>query len=469
MPYYPHPDWEDIQKHIYIKGIITSVDSENDTADVTVPGGSDGSGVPIFYHCSDDAEERINGAIEGGAAAFSAGTDDPEDGDEVIVMCEADTGLPIRIIGFVAGIKQCGFVFKITRLYDSHVVTDAMTFDDYWYADDWSWGIPNFSLKSNTGSQTVFYGDEEWWEEHDMEEDWGTWEDYHPNGLYVRYNEETQQWTVPIPEEIRDSAGYLVTIGITYSINTQFLTPVVAPEPEPDYPYVWKRGENNSDDPYKLQIYEDDPEHEGYMNLAQPGSYDFPVPFHRIVSFTKDPSLQYERITEYYPRAYGLPLPCRDNDHYYWGPSEFTRTTSWEGDLPCTATESYKQMVVGVTGFGGCTICQSETPSDPCYPVRLAGSGTRATVEVVGAQLSASAPVDPVSFSVGESGSTSIKTTLSYPSLPVYRCNFWYQIDGWWTYEQIDTECSFDHFSSEEALGYQGNVGVGIDWDTKTE
>ena len=108
MPLYPHENWGDIQKHIYAKGIITSVDSENDTAGVTVAGCQDGTDVPLFYHCSDDAEERSNGAIEGGAAAFSAGSEeDPEDGDEVIVMCEADTGEPVRIIGFVDGIKPC--------------------------------------------------------------------------------------------------------------------------------------------------------------------------------------------------------------------------------------------------------------------------------------------------------------------------------------------------------------------------
>jgi hypothetical protein len=128
MPYYPHENWGDIQNYIFIKGIITAVQSDEDTADVTVPGGSDGSGVPIFYHCSDDAEERDNGAIEGGSAAFSFGTaDDPTDGDEVMVMCKADTGIPVRIIGFVDGIKSCEVVWILIKVGGSYSLFDPVT------------------------------------------------------------------------------------------------------------------------------------------------------------------------------------------------------------------------------------------------------------------------------------------------------------------------------------------------------
>jgi hypothetical protein len=107
MPKYEHPNWADITNTIFAKGIITEVYSEDDTADVTVEGYRNGWGIPLFYHCSDDAEERSNGALVGAAAAFSAGTESVE-GDSVIVMCEANTGEPIRIIGFVEGIKACG-------------------------------------------------------------------------------------------------------------------------------------------------------------------------------------------------------------------------------------------------------------------------------------------------------------------------------------------------------------------------
>ena len=312
MPYYPHPDWQDIQKHIFIKGIITSVDSENDTADVTVPGGSDGtvagyqdgSDIPIFYHCSDDAEERSNGAIEGGSSPFS------ED-DEVIVMCEADTGLPVRIIGFVDGIRQCAFQFRIIREFDDdYIVTDAMTLDEglgEYFPDDFqnSGSFIWFKVYSNLGYQIVVYG-------HNTEENW---ERYHPDDdiddfnpeCMATYNEETQVWTVPIPEAIRDSAGYLVTIDITDSIETQFLTPV---ESDPPYPYVWKIGENILELPYIRQE-----DNEGYINLAKPGSYDFPVPCHRNLGTTIAPDVEYSRM--------------------WTSPLAWVKTTSWEGDLPC--------------------------------------------------------------------------------------------------------------------------------------
>jgi hypothetical protein len=112
-PLYEHENFGDVQRYVFMKGIITSVDSENDLADVTIPGGSDGSGVPIFYHCSDEAEERSNGAIEGGSAAFSVDS-------EVIVMYDVEDNEAVRIIGFVDGIKKCGKPYLVisTVLYE---------------------------------------------------------------------------------------------------------------------------------------------------------------------------------------------------------------------------------------------------------------------------------------------------------------------------------------------------------------
>ena len=113
MPHYQHDDFGDVQNYIFAKGIITAVDVENDLADVTVEGYEDGSDVPLFYHCEPDSEERSNGAIEGAASAFSFGTkDDPADGDEVIVMLEVG-GDPIRIVGFVDGIKECAPILVV--------------------------------------------------------------------------------------------------------------------------------------------------------------------------------------------------------------------------------------------------------------------------------------------------------------------------------------------------------------------
>ena len=100
MPRYDHENFGSVQEHIFMKGTITSVNSSDDTADVAVPGGSDGSAVPLFYHCDPDSDERGNGAIEGAAEAFN--TD-----DEVIVMATVE-GDPVRVVGFVDGIKECG-------------------------------------------------------------------------------------------------------------------------------------------------------------------------------------------------------------------------------------------------------------------------------------------------------------------------------------------------------------------------
>jgi hypothetical protein len=99
MPKYKHENFGHVQNHIFAKGVITAVDGENDTADVTVEGYESGSDVPLFYHCEPDSEERGNGAIEGAASAFN-------EGDEVIVQLEVN-GPPVRIVGFVEGIKEC--------------------------------------------------------------------------------------------------------------------------------------------------------------------------------------------------------------------------------------------------------------------------------------------------------------------------------------------------------------------------
>jgi len=120
MPKYQHDNFGDVMNHIYAKGIITSVDSENDLADVTVEGYQDGSGTPLYYHCEPDSEERSNGAIYGAASAFSVD-------DEVIVMLEVN-GAPVRIVGFVDGIRSCIWEPWGDTLCENH----EWYFDDYW-------------------------------------------------------------------------------------------------------------------------------------------------------------------------------------------------------------------------------------------------------------------------------------------------------------------------------------------------
>ena len=103
MPKFNHEDLEAVLNVIYRKGIIAAVDGESDTAAVDVFGGQPGLNVPIYYHCTPDSELRSNGAIGGAASGFAVN-------DQVIVMCDTN-GVPLRIIGFVNGIKNCSSLF----------------------------------------------------------------------------------------------------------------------------------------------------------------------------------------------------------------------------------------------------------------------------------------------------------------------------------------------------------------------
>lgn len=156
MPYYEHDNWGDIQNYIFVKGIITRIDSKFDLADVDVEGYQNGSNIPLFYHCSDDAEERSNGAIEGAAAAFSAGSgDDPTDGDKVIVMCEAATGKPIRIVGFVEGIQPCCVIMGIVG---GGLWTDEGKFLDLNESNPESWDSISLDSMTFDGESGEFTG-----------------------------------------------------------------------------------------------------------------------------------------------------------------------------------------------------------------------------------------------------------------------------------------------------------------------
>ena len=153
MPLYPHENFGDAVKHLFYKGTITAVDSDEDTADVTVPGGQDGTAVPLFYHCEPDSEERSNGAIEGAAAAFSVD-------DEVIVMCDNDKK-PVRIVGFVDGIKSCCQLFLMVELQEQILVWD-MTNDDVPRGifdvngdEITNWPVPKDDLLNSSWMQTV--------------------------------------------------------------------------------------------------------------------------------------------------------------------------------------------------------------------------------------------------------------------------------------------------------------------------
>lgn len=124
----PRKNFENIgvlQGYEYTRGIITDdPDYDMDTCTVRVKDAEgndvDYADTPIFYHCTEDAEEREdNGAIEGGSAGFVKD-------DEVIVLKQrkgapGHDGEPasepkIFVIGHAEGIKACGLAIKITSV-----------------------------------------------------------------------------------------------------------------------------------------------------------------------------------------------------------------------------------------------------------------------------------------------------------------------------------------------------------------
>lgn len=124
----PRKNFENIgvlQGYEYIRGVITDdpdFDTDTCTVKIRVVSGEDQDGnatydevefkdTPIFYHCSEDAEEREdNGAIEGSAAGFTK--------DDEVILLKQREGAPgpdgepvaspkIFVIGHVEGIRSC--------------------------------------------------------------------------------------------------------------------------------------------------------------------------------------------------------------------------------------------------------------------------------------------------------------------------------------------------------------------------
>lgn len=119
-----HPTIGDVQKYAYLIATVTDVDSALDTVDFNGVGRCPArNDIPIFYHCSHEAAERSNGALEGAAAAFSVD-------DRVIVQCEITGALtyePVRVIGFEDQPKACACEW--TAYFDN----------TYWVSDvEWS-------------------------------------------------------------------------------------------------------------------------------------------------------------------------------------------------------------------------------------------------------------------------------------------------------------------------------------------
>lgn len=68
----------ELQTYEYLLGKITSIDIDTDTCGLTI-GDTEYHDVPIFFHCSPDAEELENGALKEGALAF-------REDDQVVVL-----------------------------------------------------------------------------------------------------------------------------------------------------------------------------------------------------------------------------------------------------------------------------------------------------------------------------------------------------------------------------------------------
>lgn len=118
----------DVLDYDYLRGVIQSVDSSDDTCTVTINGSSHYK-VPIYYHCTPASTLRDNGAIEGAAAGFA-------EEDEVIVQKQRSSPYRkssddvVRVIGHIDGIRSCdsGFVLVVaSQSGDEAVAWDIAT------------------------------------------------------------------------------------------------------------------------------------------------------------------------------------------------------------------------------------------------------------------------------------------------------------------------------------------------------
>lgn len=95
----------DAVQTVFPQGFLRSVNREADEATVDIEGYGVYAGVPIFYHCSDDAAQRPSGALVNGAAPFKSG-------DKVVVMAREPEGGSrlegVCVVGFASGeVKPC--------------------------------------------------------------------------------------------------------------------------------------------------------------------------------------------------------------------------------------------------------------------------------------------------------------------------------------------------------------------------
>ena len=207
MPKYQHDNFGDVMDTLFAKGVITSVDSDNDTACFTGEGCQSGTDIPLFYHCEPNSEERDNGAIEGAAAGFNVE-------DEVIVMCTAD-GVPVRIVGFVDGIKDCTVPLILIRCPNAYSVYDTKT-NAFLQINDENGDPVEFPVERLAGMQT-----EHLWIDYDTfleplngwqqlwgwHPDYGTYsipEEHQPSKIYDGYKNDENDWMI---ETVKEGTG----------------------------------------------------------------------------------------------------------------------------------------------------------------------------------------------------------------------------------------------------------------------
>ena len=128
----------ELQDYEYLKGVITEVNSDNDTCSLTI-GGTAHASVPIFYHCNPDVAERDNGALEGAAAAFAVD-------DQVVVLKNRDND-KIFVVAHVEDKKPCGGLMLVvfTHTIDAdtreYVIYDVIA-DEIYAVNDPTTGMP---------------------------------------------------------------------------------------------------------------------------------------------------------------------------------------------------------------------------------------------------------------------------------------------------------------------------------------
>ena len=125
MPYINHNNFGNIQKHVYLTGVIKKVYIESkttpevdwDTADVLIDGYDYvWEKAPIFYHCYSNAQVRTHGGLVDAGKGFS-------EGDKVFVLCEIITPHiggqrqidNVKIIGHIKGPVKCAYNYIFVR------------------------------------------------------------------------------------------------------------------------------------------------------------------------------------------------------------------------------------------------------------------------------------------------------------------------------------------------------------------